>query len=64
MARPFACRNPCWNPSSTDKDELAGAAATEGSGTSTNTSVMSHAPIPASATAPAVAPSLDNKLFK
>ena len=64
MAGPRACRSPRRNPRPTIKDKLAGAALTEGSDIPTPTPIMSHAPTPALATAPAVAPSSDNKLFK
>ena len=64
MARPLASRNPCQNPPSTAKGELAGAAPIEGNGTPTPTPVVSRAPTPALAITSAVAPSLDNKLFK
>ena len=64
MAGPRACRSPCRNPRPTSKDELAGAAPTEGSGTPTPIPVMLRAPTLAPATAPAVASSLDNELFK
>ena len=50
MARPCACRSPRQNPPPTSKDEPAGAAPTEGSGTPTPTL--------------AVVPNLDNELFK
>ena len=64
MAGPHARRSPRWNFRPAAEDELANAASTEGSGTPTRTPVVSRAPIPALATAPAVAPSSDNKLFK
>ena len=64
MAGPRACRSPRQNLLPTGKDKLGGAALTEGSGTSTPTPVVFHAPTLAPATASAVAPSLDNKLFK
>ena len=64
MARLPACRSSCRNPFPTGKDGLAGATLTESSGTSTPTPVMSHDPTPAPATAPVIAPSSDNKLFK
>ena len=47
-----------------DKDELARAAATEGSSTFKPTSIVSRAPTPAPATTSVFAPSLDKKLFK
>ena len=64
MTGPRARRSPRQNPLPTGKDELAGAAPTEGSGTPTPTPVVSRAPTPAPATAPAVAPFSDNELFK
>ena len=64
MAGPRARRSPRRNAPLTGKDELAGAAPTEGSGTPIPTPVLSRASTPAPATAPAAAPSLDNKLFK
>ena len=64
MAGPRTCRSLCQNPSPTGKDELAGVALTEGSGTPILTPVMFYALTSALATDPAVAPSLDNKLFK
>ena len=64
MAGPRACCSPRRNLSLTSKDELAGAAPTEGSGTPISTPVVFRAPTLALATAPAVAPSLDNELFK
>ena len=59
-----ACRSLCWNPPPTGKDELAGVAPTKGSGTPTPTPIVFCAPTPAPATTLAIAPSLDNKLFK
>ena len=64
MAGPRARYSPRRNPPPTGKDELAGAAPTEGSGTLTPTPVVSRAPTPAPATASAVAPSSDSELFK
>ena len=64
MAGPRACRSLRRNSSPTGKDELAGAAPTEGGGTPTPTLVESRAPTLAPVTAPAIAPSSDNKLFK
>ena len=64
MAGPCACHSPCLNPHHACKDELAGAAPTEGSETLIPTRVVLRAPIPAPAIAPAIALSLDNELFK
>ena len=64
MAGPCACYSPRQNLPPTRKDELAGAAPTEGSGTPTPTPVVFCAPTPALATAPTIASSSDNKLFK
>ena len=64
MAGPCARRSPHRNPLPIGKDKLAGAAPIEGSGTPTSTLVISRAPTLALTTAPAVALSLDNKLFK
>ena len=50
MVRPCARRSPRQNPPPTSKDESAGAAPTEGSGTPTPT--------------PAIVPNPDNELFK
>ena len=64
MVRSPVCRSPCQNSPLTGKDELAGLAPTESSGTPKPTPVVSCAPTPTLATTFAVAPSLDNKLFK
>ena len=64
MARSCVCRSPSQNPSPAGKDELAGAAPTEGSGTPTTTPVVSRASTPAPVTVLAAALSSDNKLFK
>ena len=64
MTWSYARCSPCWKPRPADKDELAGAAPTKGSGTPTPTFVMSCTSTPALATASIVAPFLDNKLFK
>ena len=64
MAGPRACHSLRWNPPPAGKDELAGAAPTEGSGMPTPTPVVSRASTPALATTPATASSSDNKLFK
>ena len=64
MAGPCAYHSPCRNFSPAGEDELAGATPTEGSGTPISILIISHAPIPALATALAVAPSSDNELFK
>ena len=64
MAEPHARRSSCRNHLFAGKDELAGAAPTEGSGIPIPTPVMSRAPTPAPATALTTAPSSDNKLFK
>ena len=60
MAKPRAHYSLCRNPPPSSKDELAGAAATEGSSIFTPTLAMSRAPIPV----PTIALSSDNKLFK
>ena len=49
MAGPCARRSPRRNPLPTGKDEVAGAAPTEGSGTPTPTSAVAYAPTPYSA---------------
>ena len=64
MARPCARCNLCWNPPSVGKDELAGAALTESSGTPTPSLVVSRALTSAPATALALTLSLDNELFQ
>ena len=64
MAGLHAWHSPCRNPRLASKNELAGAAPIEGSGTPTPTPVVSHAPTPAPATAFAIALSLHNELFK
>ena len=64
MAGLCVCRTPRQNPRPAGEDEFAGATPTEGSGTPIPTSVGSRAPTLALATTPAVALSLDNKLFK
>ena len=64
MAEPCACRSPCRNLRPAGEDELANVAPTTGSGTHTSTTIVSRATTPAPATAPAVAPSSDNKIFK
>ena len=64
MAKPLACRNPCWNPPPAGENELAGTVPTKGSGTPTPTPVMSHFPTLAPATALAATSSLDTELFK
>ena len=64
IAGSCACHSPCRNPCSIGKDEFAGAASIEGSGTPIPTPVMSLASNPAPTTAPAVAPTSDNELFK
>ena len=67
MAGPCACPSPCWNFPSAGKDELAGAASrvlTNDSRTPTHTFAISSTPILVVAIGLAVAPPLDNKLFK
>ena len=49
MAGPRARRSPCRNPPPTGKDEFAGAAPTEGSGTPTQAPAVARAPTPYSA---------------
>ena len=60
MAGPRACYNPCWNPPLTGEEELAGAAPTESSKIPTLTLAVSRA----ITSAPTIALSSDNKLFK
>ena len=64
MAGSCARRSPRQNPRPAGKNELAGAAPTENSGTPIPTLIRLYAPTPAPATAPAVALSLNNELFK
>ena len=64
MAGPCTRRNPCWNFFLTPKDELAGVAQTESSGTPTLIPVVLRAPTLAPATTRIAALSLDKKLFK
>ena len=64
MAGPCACRSLRRNLSPTSKDEIAGAAPIESSGTPTTTPVVFRAPTPTPATTPVVAPSLDKQLLK
>ena len=60
MAGPCACWSLCRNFPLASEDQLANAAPTEGNSTFTSTSAVSRVPTPASA----IAPFLDNKLFK
>ena len=64
MAGLSACRSSCRNPCPADEDEFAGVAPTESSSIPTLHPVVLCALTPAPATAFAVAPSSDNKLFK
>ena len=64
MAGSCACHSFCQNVSPNDKDELAGAAPIESSGTPIPISIVSRVSTPAPATAPAAALSSDNELFK
>ena len=64
MAGPRACHSPSRNPLPVYKNELTGAAPTEGSGTPTLTPIVSRASTPAPATTPDAVPSFDSKLFK
>ena len=64
MAGPRTCFSPRRNPPPVGEDELTGTAPTKGSGTLTPTSIVFRARTPALATAPAVALSSVNKLFK
>ena len=62
MARPCACRSPCWNPPPSGKDEHAGAAPgpapTDDSETPTYTHTMSCILTPAPAPPPALVNSI------
>ena len=60
MSGPCTCCSARWNAPPAGEDKLAGAAPTEGSNTPILTSAVSRAWTPA----PAIALSLDNKLFK
>ena len=64
MVWPRICRSSCWNPPPAGKDELAGTSPIKSSGIPIPTPVMLHASTSAPATAPIVASSLENKLFK
>ena len=64
MAGPRANRSSCWNLLPAVEDELAGVAPIESSGTPTPTPVVFRVLTPALATAPVVASSSDNELFK
>ena len=64
MAGPCACHSPCLNSFHTGKDKLADAALTKRSRTLTPTLAVSCALTTTPVTAPTIALSLDNKLFK